>query len=90
VDGDLKGRARWSTMVRGEGRADRAVPRHSERERARWGNGSTLTRRAREVDRERGAWARATGADRAAPLGRGRRGGSARGEKPPLTGGTHL
>jgi hypothetical protein len=31
----------------------------------------TLTRRAREAERERGTLARATGTDRAVPLGRG-------------------
>jgi hypothetical protein len=40
---------------------------------------SELTRRAREAEREKGTWARATGADRAAPLGRGRGGGGPRG-----------
>jgi hypothetical protein len=39
---------------------------------------------------KKGAHARATSADRAAPLGRGRGGGGARGEKLPLTGGAHL
>jgi hypothetical protein len=33
--------ARWSTVVHGEGGADRAVPRRSERERAHGGNGSS-------------------------------------------------
>jgi hypothetical protein len=41
---------------------------------------SELTRRAREAEREKGARARATGADRAAPLGRAKGGGGARGE----------
>ena len=44
VVGDFGVRARvracWSTAGRGEGGADRAVPRRSERERARGGNGS--------------------------------------------------
>jgi hypothetical protein len=35
---DLGGHARWSMAVCGEGGADRVVPRHNERERARWGN----------------------------------------------------
>jgi hypothetical protein len=30
----------WSTAGHGEGGADRGVPRRSERERPRWGNGS--------------------------------------------------
>ena len=51
---------------------------------------SELTRRAREAERQKGARARATGADRGAPQGRGRGGGGARGEKLPLTGGAHL
>jgi hypothetical protein len=50
---------------------------------------SKLTRRAHEAEREKGARARATGTDRAAPLGRGR-GVGACGEKLPLTGGAHL
>jgi hypothetical protein len=49
-----------------------------------------LTRRAREAERERGTRARATGADRAAPLGRGRGGGCACGEKPTMTEGAGL
>jgi hypothetical protein len=44
VAGDLDVRARvracWSTAGHGEGGADRAVPRRSERERAHGGNGS--------------------------------------------------
>jgi hypothetical protein len=83
-------RARWSTVDRGEGGADRAVPRHSGRERACGERLGTLTRQVHEAARERGVQARATGADRAAPLGKGRGEGSVRGEKPRLTGGTHL
>jgi hypothetical protein len=49
-----------------------------------------LTGWAREAEREKGARARATGADRPAPRCRGRGEGSVRGEKPPLTGGTHV
>jgi hypothetical protein len=37
-----------------------------------------------------GARAKATGADRPTPLGRGRGEESARGMKPPVTGGAHL
>jgi hypothetical protein len=44
VAGDLGVRAQvrvcWSTAGRGEGRADRAVPLRSERERVHRGNGS--------------------------------------------------
>jgi hypothetical protein len=44
VAGDLGVRAQvracWSTAGRGEGRADRAVPLRSERERVRGGNDS--------------------------------------------------
>jgi hypothetical protein len=64
----------WCTAGRGEGGADRGS--HS----AARGNGhagkrfSALTRWAREAERERSARARETGADRAAPLGRGRGG----------------
>jgi hypothetical protein len=43
--GDMAGvlgvRARWSTVIRGEGGADRAVPQCIERERACGGNGSS-------------------------------------------------
>jgi hypothetical protein len=38
---DLGVHARWSTMVRGEGRADKATPWRSEGERACRGNGSS-------------------------------------------------
>jgi hypothetical protein len=53
------------------------VPRRSKRERARGKWFGVLTRRAREAERERDAWTRATGAHKEAPLGRGRGGGSA-------------
>jgi hypothetical protein len=80
----------WSTAGRGEGGADRGshcAARGNGRAGKRFG---ALTRRAREAERDRGTRARATGADKAAPLGRGRgRGGTRRG-KPPLTGGAHL
>jgi hypothetical protein len=46
-----------------------------------------LTKRARETETEKGARARATGADNSVPLGRERERESARGRKPPLTGG---
>jgi hypothetical protein len=49
-----------------------------------------LTRRAREEERARGARARKTGTDRAAPLGRGRGGRGAHEEKPPLIAEAHL
>jgi hypothetical protein len=79
---DLGGRSRQSTAVHREGEADRAVPRHSEGESGRAVKRfSVLTGRAREAQREKGARARVIGADRMAPLGRGRGGGSARGEK---------
>jgi hypothetical protein len=48
-----------------------------------------VMRRAREVERERGTQARATGVDRAAPLGRGRGGGGALKETA-ADSGTHL
>jgi hypothetical protein len=65
----------WSTVGCGEGGADRVVPWRNERERA-WGKWfSVLTRQAREAERERGTRARETGADRVAPLDRGRGGG---------------
>jgi hypothetical protein len=41
VDGDLDVRARWSTVVHGEGGADRVAPQRRERERAR---GETVQR----------------------------------------------
>jgi hypothetical protein len=69
-------RACWSTVGRGEGRAELTGGSHG----AARGNGrggkrfSALTKRAREAERERSARARATGADRVAPLGRGRGG----------------
>jgi hypothetical protein len=50
---------------------------------------STLIRRARKAERERGAQARATGVDRAAPLGRERGGGGALRETA-IDSGTHL
>jgi hypothetical protein len=81
-------RACWSTAGRGEGGADRGshgAARENGRVAKRF---SELTRRAREAERERGARARETSADRAAPLGRGK--GGACGEKPLLTGGAHL
>jgi hypothetical protein len=90
VAGDLGVRARWSMTVRGEGGADRAAPWRRERERA---HGETVHRVDRTGPRGRegkGVRARATGADRPAPLGRGRRDGSTRREKPPPTSGTHL
>jgi hypothetical protein len=66
----------------GEGGADWAVPRRSEGESGRAAKRfSVLIGRACEADRKKGVRARASGADRTAPLGRGRGGGSARGEK---------
>jgi hypothetical protein len=89
--GDLGVRARWSTVVSGEGGADRVVPRRSKGERVR---GETA-HRADEMGprgRDKKGDARATGADTPTPLGRGRDRGreSVRGKKPPLTGGAHL
>jgi hypothetical protein len=49
-----------------------------------------LTRRAREAEWGRGAQARESGADRAAPLGRGRGGARGEGGGLPLTDGAHL
>jgi hypothetical protein len=42
---------------------------------------SELTTRACEAEREKGVRVRATGADRVAPLGKGRGGGGARGRR---------
>jgi hypothetical protein len=82
VVGDLSVRARWSTVVRGEGGADRAVPLCSEGESEHAAKRfSALIGRAREAERVKGTRTRAIGADRMAPLGRGRGEGSARGEK---------
>jgi hypothetical protein len=77
VAGDLSVRARvhacWSTVGRGEGGADKGGPTTQREETgALRKQFSELTRRAREVERERSARARATGTDRAAPPGRGR------------------
>jgi hypothetical protein len=49
-----------------------------------------LTKQAREAETGKGARARATGVENPVPLGRERDRESARGRKPPLTGGTHL
>jgi hypothetical protein len=72
---DVDVRVCWSTAVRGEGRADRAVPRRSEGERGRTAKRFiVLTGWAREAEMEKGARARAIGADRTVPLGKGRGG----------------
>jgi hypothetical protein len=83
-------RARWSTVVRGEGGADRVVPWRRERERAcremvyradRMGpRGREGKGHAREGD-----WCRQT-----RPTGQRERGRERVERKPPLTGGTHL
>jgi hypothetical protein len=60
-------RARWSTALRGEGGADRAVPRRSEgKKSARRERLGVLAGWAREAERERGRegegdWRRQTG-----------------------------
>jgi hypothetical protein len=88
----VRGQATWpgiSVCVRagprrfaGEGVAYRAVPRRNEGESGpATKRFSVLTGRAREAESKKGSRARAIGADRTAPLGRGRGGGSARGEK---------
>jgi hypothetical protein len=80
---------------RGAGKAELTggVPRRSERERERACEGNCLmSSEAGPRGREGrgGARAKATGGDILAPLGREREGVSARGRKPPLTGGAHL
>jgi hypothetical protein len=73
---------------RGEGGADRGVPRRSERESGRAGATTRcLAKRAHEAEREEGVRAKATGADGLATRGRERERVSARGREPPLTGG---
>jgi hypothetical protein len=78
--GSRRACASASVLVHGgprEGGADRGshgAARESGRTAKRF---SELTRRAREAEREKGARARATGADRATPLGRVRGGGRA-------------
>jgi hypothetical protein len=64
-------RACWSTVGRGEGGAEGGplMQREGVGALGKWLG--TLTRRAREAERERGTLARATGTDRAVPLGRG-------------------
>jgi hypothetical protein len=66
VAGDLGVRARvracWSTTTQ------------EEETGARGKRFSELTRQAREAERERSTWARATGTDSTTPLGRGREG----------------
>jgi hypothetical protein len=81
VVGDLGVHARWSTVVRGEGRTYRAVPQCSEGERVRGGKRFiALTKQSREAETERGgASEQATDVDNLAPLGRGRE--SARGKE---------
>jgi hypothetical protein len=82
-------RVRWSTAVLGESGADRTVPRHKEREQARWGNDS-LRWQGGPARQGGNGGAQANGTDKLAPLGRGRGEERARGRKPPLTGGAHL
>jgi hypothetical protein len=67
-------RARWSVVVRGEGGADRVGPRHRGTGVRVGGGRLVLMGRAHRTEREQGAHARETGADRSAPTGRGREG----------------
>jgi hypothetical protein len=71
--GDLDIRARvracWSMAGRGEGGADRAVPRRSERERRAEGTAQCANEAGLRGRDGKGERARATGADNPAPLG---------------------
>jgi hypothetical protein len=77
-----------------EGGADREGPRRREREKGRVGQrlGVWQNEPARHRGKmgARGGGGGATGTDKLAPLGWERERGSARGQKPPLTGGAHL
>jgi hypothetical protein len=74
----------WAGNVAGD-------PGERARLRACWSTAGSgeggADRGSHGAEREEGG---TTGADRVAPLGRGRGGGGARGEKLPLTGGAHL
>jgi hypothetical protein len=91
VDGDLGVRARWSTVVHGEGELigrSHGTARGAGTWRERLG---VLTKWAREAEtEERRAGEQATDTDNLVPLDRGREIGRerARGKKPPLSGGT--
>jgi hypothetical protein len=83
--------ARWSTMGRGEGGTERRGPRHSEGESERAGQRLSVWQSGPASQRgKRDARLKGTGTDSLAPLGRERERVSARGKKPPLTGGAHL
>jgi hypothetical protein len=63
---------------RGEGGVDREGPQRREREGARGATARRLVECAREAEREEGRAGGTAGADKLAPLGREREGGSAR------------